>query len=49
MYSKRLKFSAFLGNFPLTGRKKYVIMIMLNRDRIFGYTVRESEDGDEGD
>jgi len=39
-YNKTLKFSAFLGNFPLTGRKKYAIMIMLNRDRIFGYTVK---------
>ena len=29
-----------MGNFPLTGRKKYAIMIMLNRDRIFGYTVK---------
>ena len=29
-----------MGNCPLTGRKKYAIMIMLNRDRIFGYTVK---------
>lgn len=29
-----------MGNFPLTGRENYAIMIMLNRDRIFGYTVK---------